>query len=355
MSRADDLFDDWKRKADQCDLLATAVMYGAKLKRAGREHVGPCVACGGSDRFSINPGKNLWHCRGHGGGLGAIGMTMHIAGLSFLAACEALTGEPNPRTNRPARPLSEAEQAERNRQRLKMEDDRRRREAQETAQNQDTVEFCAKIIGECVAVEGTLAERYLHLFDLPTPPGGWPECLMFHPALNYPGKGKMPALVARVDDVSGQMTGIWREFIRADGRKADVEFQKLGLGPVAGGAVRMGGMAKHIGTAEGVRSALGAWALIGWKYPVWPCLSTSGLIGFEVPLGVERITIYQDGDRPIKKHQGDYIPAVPAGRKAALTMQARVTGEGVLCDLAAEPPPERDYLQLWQSHAREVA
>lgn len=349
-------FEQWRDEADGQDLLETAKRYGAVMKKVGREFKGPCPGDGGRDRFSLSTISHKWYCRGGScGGRGAISMVQHIAGLSFLAACEALTGEPNPRTNRPARPLSEAEQAERNRQRLKMEAAQQARQAQEIAQNQDTLEFCAKIIGECVPIAETLAERYLHLFDLPTPHGGWPECLMFHPALNYPGKGKMPALVARVDDVSGQMTGIWREFIRADGRKADVEFQKLGLGPVAGGAVRLGGMGERIGAAEGVRTALGAWSLIGFKYPVWSCLSTAGLIGFEVPLGVERIVIYPDSDRPIKKQGHEFVPAAPAGRKAAEAMRARVVQEGVSVVIAAEPSIGSDYLNTWQAHAREVA
>ncbi len=236
-----------------------------------------------------------------------------------------------------------------------MEDAQRLRKEQETAREADTKEYCAKIWKECIPISATLAEKYLYLFDLPIPKGGWPDCLAFHPALQYPGNGKMPALVARVDDVAGELTGIWREFIRADGRKADVELQKLGLGPVAGGAVRIGGMGRHIGAAEGVRTALGVWSLIDYRYPVWPCLSTSGLLGFEVPLGVERITIYPDGDKPIKKQGAGYVPAVPAGRKAALAMKDRVSAEGVTCSIAAEPPPEVDYLQIWQAHAREVA
>jgi putative DNA primase/helicase len=346
-------FEDWKAKAQDADLLQEAIRYGAKLKRAGREWIGPCVACGGRDRFSINPSKGKWHCRGYGGGADAIGLVQHVAGLSFKEAVEAITGEPCP--SGPARPISESERAERNRRRIAAEDAQRAREAQETIQNQDTLEFCAKIVSECVPVAGTLAEKYLHLFHLPTPPDGWPECLMFHPALNYPGKRKMPALVARVDDVSGQMTGIWREFIREDGRKADVEFQKLGLGPVAGGAVRIGGMGERIGCAEGVRTALGAWALIGFKYPVWSCLSTAGLIGFEAPLGVDRITIYPDSDRPIKKHGEEYVPAIPAGRKAAHAMRDRLVSEGVAVTIASEPAVGRDYLDVWRSHAQEVA
>ncbi|MDB5584869.1 MAG: hypothetical protein JWR80_10045 [Bradyrhizobium sp.] len=353
MTRApDDRFNDWKEKAEAVGLLAAAQMFGAKLKKHGTEFIGPCPYCLGKDRFAINLQKGKWHCRGHGGGASVIAMAMHIGALAFKEAIEQLTGEPCP-TGQSA-PLSEEERAERNRRRLANEASQRQRAEQEAAQDQNTKEFCARIWGECVPVAGTLAEQYLHLFKLPTPPDGWPQCLAYHPALQYPGKGKMPALVARVDDVSGEITGIWREFIRADGRKADVEYQKLGLGPVAGGAVRIGGMGERIGCAEGVRTALGAWALIGFKYPVWSCLSTSGLTGFEVPLGVERMVIYPDSDKPMRKQGEDYVPAVPAGRKAALAMRTRILSEGVSVTIASEPAVGRDYLNVWQSHAQEI-
>jgi hypothetical protein len=88
-------FDDWKAKAQEADILGEAVARGAKLKRAGREHVGPCPACGGTDRFSINIQKRIFNCRGAQGG-DVIGMVMHIDGVSFTQACEALTGEPPP-------------------------------------------------------------------------------------------------------------------------------------------------------------------------------------------------------------------------------------------------------------------
>lgn len=355
MSRPhDQAFQDWKNRANAVNILQEALRHGATMKRVGGEWKGPCPVCGGRDRFSVNDKRGKWFCRGADiGGADVISMVQHIAGLPFKASVASITGEPCP--SGPARPLSEAEQAARNRQRLKMEDDRRARMEQEQAREADTKDFCAKIWNECVPISATLAERYLYLFDLPIPKGGWPSCLGFHPALQYPGKGKMPALVARVDDVAGELTGIWREFIGPDGRKAPVELQKLGLGPVAGGAVRIGGMGKHIGVGEGVRTALGAWALIDHRYPVWSCLSTSGLIGFEVPLGVERLTIYPDGDQPIKKQDGEFVPAIPAGRKAALAMKERVSAEGVACNIAAEPPSELDYLNLWQNYSREVA
>jgi putative DNA primase/helicase len=345
-------FSEWKERAVAVGLLATAKLFNAKLRKAGQEYIGPCCNCGGTDRLAIHVTKNKWHCRGHGGGESPITLAMHLGNLSWKEAAERLAG---PCPSGPAKPLSEAELAERNRRRVENERAQEARKAQEAAQDQDTREFCAGIWNECIPIECTLAEKYLHLFHLPTPPDGWPPVLGFHPALQYPGKGKMPALVARVDDVSGELTGIWREFIRADGRKADVPQQKLALGPVAGGAVRLGGMNKRIGVCEGLRTGLGAWALINFKYPIWPCMSTSGLIGFEVPLGVESLVIYPDGDRPIKKHGHEFVPTVPAGRKAAEALRARALREGVAVTIAQEPPPLLDYEKLWQAHAREVA
>lgn len=352
MSRADDMFDAWKIRADQCDLLATAVIYGAKLKRAGREHVGPCVACGGTDRFSINPSKNLWHCRGHGGGHGAVGMVMHAKGLSFLQACEALTGEPNP-SGRASKPITEAEKAERNRQRLKMEDAARARQAQEAQYQEDTREAALRIWEGAGPIAGTLAEKYLTSRGLVVTGG---DVIRFHAGLPYPKKqGLHPALVCRVDDMSGDLCAVWRIFLRSDARKMDVQSPKLGLGPAGGGAVRIGGTGPKIGLAEGLESALGAWNLIGRKYPVWAALSTSGLVGIELPLGVEHVVIFPDGDASMRKKDGEYVPAVPAGRKAAVTLRTRLLHEGIACTIAAEPSAGKDYADLWNEHMREMA
>lgn len=241
------------------------------------------------------------------------------------------------------------------RARQRQEEARRKAEIKDAKYREDTLETARLIWSETQPVAGTLAEAYLHNFGLPTPPMGWPECLGFHPALPYPGKGRMPALVARVDDVAGNITGVWREFISPDGRKAGVELQKLGLGPVSGGAVRLGGQGARIGVAEGVRTALGAWALIGFEYPVWACLSTSGLTGFEVPLLVERVVGFPDGDKPYRKHGNEFVPAIPAGRKAMLTLKERAEQDGLGFSLAAEPPSGLDYLDLWQNCMGEAA
>lgn len=350
-----DRFEDWRARADECDLYETAIKYNAVLKRVGREWVGTCPECGGNDRFAVNQQKHKWNCRGHGGGRGAISMVQHIARLSFLEACEELTGEPNP-SGRRAKPLSEAEKAERNRQRLAAQARQKAREAQEAAYQADTKEAAQTIWGASTSLHDTLGAQYLNSRGIPTPTEGWPDCLRFHPALPYPGKtGRYPAMICRVDDVYGQLTAIWRICLRADGRKADVPNAKLGLGPAGGGAVRVGGIGPKIAVAEGIETALGYWFLTGRKYPCWAALSTSGMQGIDIPLGVGQVVVVPDGDKPLRKKDGAFVEAVPAGRKAAHALYVKLVERGIRCNVATEPGPGRDYLDLWREHSREEA
>ncbi|BEV43942.1 DUF7146 domain-containing protein [Afipia carboxidovorans] len=349
-----DRFEDWRARADECDLYETAIKYNAVLKRAGREWIGPCPACGGRDRFSVNQQRHKWNCRGLRGGRGAISMVQHIAGLSFLEVCEELTGEPNP-SGRRAKPLSEAEKAERNRQRLAAQARQRAREAQEAAYQENTREAAQAIWNASTSLHDTLGAQYLNSRGIPTPET-WPDCLRFHPALPYPGKsGRYPALICRVDDVYGQLTAIWRIYLRADARKLDVDSPKLGLGPAGGGAVRLGGIGPKIAVAEGVESAFGYWLLTGMKHPCWAALSTSGMQGIEIPLGVGQVVVVPDGDKPLRKKDGAYVESIPAGRKAARALWVRMVEQGIRCNVAAEPPAGKDYLDLWREHSRENA
>jgi putative DNA primase/helicase len=225
--------------------------------------------------------------------------------------------------------------------------------AEEQAYQDDTREAAQAIWDASEPIAGTVAETYLKSRGLGM--DEYPDVLRFHPSLPYPGKSKRyPVLVARVDDVGGNLTAIWRIFLREDGRKADVDSPKLGLGPSAGGAVRLFGIASHIGIAEGVETALAARLLTGCKMPVWSGLSTA-VSNVEIPLGVSRVTIFPDSDRPIKRQGDDYVPAVPAGRKAAQSLFARLTEEGIRAAIAAEPPTGKDYADLWLDMLRENA
>jgi putative DNA primase/helicase len=343
-------YELWKEKAEESPLLTVAQMFGAKLKRHGTEWTGPCPYCGGKDRFSINAAKSKWHCRGFGGGRSPITLAAHIGNLPWKAAAEQLAG---PCPSGPARPLSDAEQAERAKRLQQSQAAQRAREAQQMQQEENSREAAKRIWDASKPIDGTLAQTYLYTRGIPP---FQTDVFRFHAALPYPGKPKpFPALICRVDDMGGDLCAVWRIYLRGDGRKADVENAKLGLGPAGGGAVRIGGNGPRIGLAEGVESALGAWNLIGRQYPVWAALSTSGLVGIELPLGIQRVTIFPDGDRPIKKQGEEFVPAIPAGRKAAHSLRDRLAGEGLNVTVAAEPAIGRDYLDIWSNVAKEVA
>lgn len=65
---------------------------GVRLRRAGAELVGPCPACGGTDRFSVNRRMAVWHCRKAGKGGDVIDLVQYLDGCGFLEAVELLAG-----------------------------------------------------------------------------------------------------------------------------------------------------------------------------------------------------------------------------------------------------------------------
>ncbi len=89
-------FADWIAEARAADILQEAERRGARLKRAGAEWIGPCPACGGTDRFGIHPRKGVFHCRGSGKGGDVIAMVQYLDTSDFKMACEALTGREPP-------------------------------------------------------------------------------------------------------------------------------------------------------------------------------------------------------------------------------------------------------------------
>lgn len=347
------VFTEWVSKAREADILEEALARGAMLRRTGGEHLGPCPLCGGTDRFSINPVKQIFNCRGTVGG-DVIKLVEHIDGLNFMQAVEQLAGEPLP--GRRAHQIGDAEREECKRRRERADAQRvARQESQATAEAANR-KHAGEIWRASVSIAGTLAEVYLNSRGIPKPDEGWPDCLRFHPALKYPDRGRMPALVCRVDSPRDTPMAIWRIYLRADGQgKADVPNAKLGLAPVSSGAVRLGGVGEHIGLAEGVESALGAWMLTGCKFPVWATLSTSGMAGINMPGQVKRATIFLDGDKPTRRKGHDHIPSEPAGRKAAMSLRLKLQEQGILCDIAAEPPAGKDYLDLWVATQRIAA
>jgi putative DNA primase/helicase len=93
-------FDDWKNKAAGVRLEEVSRQRGWSLKRQGAELAGPCPRCGGDDRFSINPSKQLWNCRHCQVGGSVVDLVKHVDGCDFIAACETLAREPPPKKSK---------------------------------------------------------------------------------------------------------------------------------------------------------------------------------------------------------------------------------------------------------------
>jgi phage/plasmid primase-like uncharacterized protein len=103
-SASNEQWKAWIEEGRSAEILGVAVSLGCHLKKASAdEHVGPCLSCGGRDRFSVNPRKRCYNCRGSGdkktGGDGNA-LVEHITGCSFLEAIEHITGRPRPDRSR---------------------------------------------------------------------------------------------------------------------------------------------------------------------------------------------------------------------------------------------------------------
>jgi hypothetical protein len=92
-------FENWKARAKAVPIARVVDVRALGLKRVGAELIGPCPKCGGTDRFSINPGKGVFNCRGCNAAGDCIALTMLIEDCTFAEACEKITGEPAPRAN----------------------------------------------------------------------------------------------------------------------------------------------------------------------------------------------------------------------------------------------------------------
>ena len=99
-SNADPEFRAWVDRAKNGSFAMAVQLCGfmpAKGMDKKMDQAGPCPACGGNDRFSVNFSKRKFNCR-HCGAKGANALALALVGarVSFIEACEALSGEAKP-------------------------------------------------------------------------------------------------------------------------------------------------------------------------------------------------------------------------------------------------------------------
>lgn len=176
----------------------------------------------------------------------------------------------------------------------------RRRAQQQSAERADADrkrQFCAQVWSESLPIAGSPAAAYLRGRRIT---GGLPLCLRYHPRapLSYEAHMRRPALLAAVVDRDGQGQGLHMTALRPDGsgKASDLRNPRRMFAAIAGGAVHLSPLAPGglLAVAEGIETALAFRDLTGT--PTWAALSTAGLAGFRVPLGLSRLVIAADGD-----------------------------------------------------------
>ncbi|ORE89761.1 P4 alpha zinc-binding domain-containing protein [Aurantimonas sp. 22II-16-19i] len=254
----------------------------------GAKYVGPCPACGGRDRFSMDRGKNVYNCRGCGGG-DAIGLYQKMTGADFLDACEVLLGRDRPGPARSAADLAEAARrrraAEARAAQLREEaaERERQRESEAAFYRRRELDRCLDIWSAAGAFFGSEAERYLVARGL-DPSQVNPAYLRCVPRLTYWGRDaegrnaalhEGPAMVAVFvvpETGSWRIVGLHQTWIDLDApakfRPAIADRQEPGAflptkkmrGSKAGGVIPLVGRlstARRMVAGEGIETVLG--------------------------------------------------------------------------------------------------
>lgn len=233
---------------------------------------GPCPICGGKDRFRFDNknGRGTWICNQCGSGDG-YKMLEAFHGWGFKHALEevkSVVGIVQPEQ-------SKDEQTE----------------AKKIAALRKTWEESKPV------TKGDPVWNYLKSRGVITT--FVPSVIRYHPALTYRNGNvttKHPAMVAAVTYPDQKCASIHRTYLTLDGKKANVESPKK-LMPgrtLKGVSIKLGKPDDVLGVAEGIETALAAMMRFG--FPVWSCVSSSILAGFEPPKEVRKIVVFSDND-----------------------------------------------------------
>lgn len=299
----------------------------SRLKLSSFEHVGPCPVCGGRDRFSLSPRKNVFNCRNKDcGGGDAIRLVELVMGCDFLAALDFLEGRrdlglsPEEAARRKA--LAEAAKA--------------KREAEAEAYRRRAISDALEMLARSAPAAGSPVEAYLRLRRCHVPAAlGALRFAADHP---YRKDGKVhhrgPAMLAPVTDSRGRVTAAhqtWIDLARPKG-KAEIRHcetgealkAKLVRGSKGDGAIRLvtdpslarPGAELVIGegietvlsaSARGVPEGASFWASVdlghlagkaayvdGKRRPDLPDLTDKD--AFRAPRSLARLWLIRDGD-----------------------------------------------------------
>lgn len=251
-----------------------------------------CPVCGGRDRFRFDDreGRGTFFCSHCGAGDG-FQLLERIKGWSFREAAkeiEAIVG-----IIPASAPASKPNDA-------------------------DKLAICRRMWGESSAIvpDDPVALYLARRCGIEAVP----PVIRFNPRLAYrhdDGRVTLhPAMVCRVQDVTGVGCAIHRTYLTEDGQKATVpSVKKLAGNLPAGAAIRLFPTVACIGIAEGVETALSAFVLFG--VPTWAAVTAGGLERWTPPEGTGRVIVFGDND------------ASGTGQAAAWVLAKRLISNGL--------------------------
>lgn len=166
-----------------------------------------------------------------------------------------------------------------------------------------------------------------------------PPVLRYAPALRRPDGSYGPAIVARIDQLDGRLTGVHRTWLVHDPASGWRRFDRASIGPIGGGAVRLAAVRPDhwlvIGEGiETVASVMQCTALPGWA-----ALSASGIERLLLPPNARMVLIVADHD------------ANGTGGRAAHNAAQRWLREGRRVRIAIPPKPGTDFADVLAGRA----
>ncbi len=160
------------------------------------------------------------------------------------------------------------------------------------------------------------------IFAPPPPSLRWePRC--WHPeAREY-----LPAMIASVERVGRGIVGIHRTYFTPEFRRRD----RAALGPIGGGAVRLGRLRvdQWLALAEGIETALSV--SVACALPAWAAISAGGLRNLILPSDARLVLICSDHDES------------GVGQRAARDAAQRFVAEGRRVRIITPPAAGADW------------
>lgn len=246
------------------------------LKRAGRELIACCpFHSEKTPSFTVVPERAFYHCFGCGAHGDVIGWIQQLHNVGFLEAIRLLGAGELPRVHLPT-PAPANDRPER---------------------RDEAIAIAAKAL----PVSGTVGEAYLRWRGLSPP---YPADVRFS-HLPCDNLGRLPCLVAVVRGVGGDVIGVQRIWLAADGLgKADVAKPKRSLGQVKGGAIRLGDLdgSGVVTVCEGPESGLSLREML--PGPVWVGAGAVFLPHMQFPPEIRSVVIAADNDPPGEEAAG---------------------------------------------------